>query len=314
MEGSYCKAGLAMFPEIVSLTCIEGAIAAYNQYPQPETYITPHVILTAETLPEYYRQTPLGWEINWEVVRRKLTLPVQIERENHRPATRLPRRIGLIVPFTEHEWYQNLTLLLKSYAGQYGIDLEIIDADQSVRDEIELRRRQIAQQAASLVEPGEVVLVDGGPIARYLAEELKQKKEMTVITNSVIVFETLNRTPGITLISTGGAVRYASQLMVGPTAEGALKELRADKLFLMVSGITLDFGLSHHPISEVTMKQAMIRSARQVILLADHTCFDAETGTLIAPLTAVHQIITDDALPPNIRLDLTKAGIQVMLV
>jgi DeoR/GlpR family transcriptional regulator of sugar metabolism len=314
MDGSYCKAALAMFPEIVSLTCIEGAIAAYNQYPQPENYITPHVVLTAETLPEYYRQTPSGWEINWDVVRRKLTLPVQIERENHHSMSRLPRQIGLIVPFTEHEWYQNLTALLKSYAGQYGIGLQIIDADQSVRDEIELRRRQIAQQAASLVEPGEVVLVDGGPIARYLAEELKQKKEITVITNSVIVFDTLNRTPGITLISTGGALRPTSQLMVGPTAEGALKELRADKLFLMVSGITLGFGLSHHPISEVTMKQAMIRSARQVILLADHTCFEAETGTQVAPLTVVHQIITDDALPPNIRLDLTKAGIQVMLV
>jgi DeoR family fructose operon transcriptional repressor len=226
----------------------------------------------------------------------------------------LPGRIGLIVPFTEHEWYQNLTVLLKSYAEQYGIGLQIIDADQNVRDEVELRRRQIAMKGATLVEPGEVLLIDGGPIARYLAEELKQKKDITVITNSVIVFDTLNRTQGITLISTGGAVRYASQLMVGPTAEGALKELRADKLFLMVSGITLGFGLSHHTISEVTMKQAMIRSAREVIVLADHTCFEAETGIQVAPLTVIHKLITDDALPPNIRLDLTKAGIQVVLV
>ncbi len=78
-----------------------------------------------------------------------------------------------------------------------------------------------------------------GPVACYLAEELKHKKDITVITNSVTVFDILNRTPGITLISTGGAVRYSSQILVGPTAEGALKELRTDKLFLMVSGITL---------------------------------------------------------------------------
>jgi DeoR family fructose operon transcriptional repressor len=76
-----------------------------------------------------------------------------------------------------------------------------------------------------------------------------------------------NRTPGIVLISTGGVVRYSTQALVGPTAENALKELRADKLFLMVSGITLDFGLSHHPIAEVTIKQAMIRSAREVYVL-----------------------------------------------
>jgi DeoR family fructose operon transcriptional repressor len=203
--------------------------------------------------------------------------------------------------------------LLKDYAEQYEISLQEIDADQNVRDEIEARRQQIARKAAAMVEATDVVLVDGGPIALYLAEELKQKREITVITNSVTVIDTLNHTPGITLISTGGAIRYNTQMMVGPTAEGALKELRADKLFLMVSGISLGFGLSHHTISEVTIKQAMIRSAREVILLADHTAFGAEVGIQVAPLKAVHKLITDDALPPSSRLDISKAGIQIVL-
>jgi DeoR/GlpR family transcriptional regulator of sugar metabolism len=312
--GSYCKAGLAMFPEIVSLTCIEAAIAAYNQQPQPENYVTPHVVLTAETLPDYYTYAPSGWELNLATVRSRLKIPIEIEREKSHPATSLPKQIGLIVPFSEHEWYKNLTVLLKAYAEKYGIGLQIIDADQNVRDEVDLRRRQIAIKAATLVEPGDVVMVDGGPIAHYLAEELKQKKEITVITNSVVVFDTLNHTPGITLISTGGAVRYSTQMLVGPTAEGALKELRSDKLFLMVSGITLDFGLSHHTISEVTMKQAMIRSAREVIVLVDHTAFGTEAGIQVAPLSAVHKFITDDALPSSIRLNISMTGIQFILV
>ena len=311
--GSYCKAGLAMFPEIVSLTCIEAAIAAFNQQPQPEIYITPHIVLTAVTLPEYYKQTGTGWELNWETVKHHLKIPIQIEREKQHSVTNMPKQIGLIVPFFEHEWYKNLTDLLKEYAGQYGIGLQVIDADQNVREEIDLRRRQIANKAAALVEPGDVILIDGGPIAFYLAEELKQKKEITVITNSVVVFDTLNRTPGIILISTGGALRYSTQMLVGPTAEGALKELRADKLFLMVSGITLDFGLSHDTISEVTIKQAMIRSAREVIVLADHTVFVAEVGIQVAPLKVAHKLITDDALPPSTRLDISKIGIQIVL-
>jgi len=310
---SYCKAGLAMFPEIVSLICVEAAIAEFDKQPQPENYITPHIVLSSATLPEYYKKTSKGWELNWETVRKHLKIPIQIEREKHHSVTNLPKRIGLIVPFIEHEWYKNLTALLKDYAEQYGISLQVIDADQNVRDEIDVRRRQIAHKAAALVESGDVVLVDGGLIAIYLAEELKQKKEITVITNSVTVFDTLNRTPGITLISTGGAVRYNTQMLVGPTAEGALKELRADKLFLMVSGISLDFGLSHHTISEVTIKQAMIRSAREVIVLADHTVFGAEVGIQIAPLKAAHLLITDDVLPPSTRLEISKAGIQIVL-
>jgi DeoR/GlpR family transcriptional regulator of sugar metabolism len=276
--------------------------------------VTPHVILTAETLPMYYTRTSSGWELNWDTVRSQLTLPIQLERERAQAVSRLPSQIGLIVPFIEHEWYTNLTSSLKTNAGLYGIGLQIIDGDQHVRDEVELRRHQIASKAADLVNPGEVVLIDGGPIARYLAEELKHKKDITVITNSVVVFDTLNRTPGFTLISTGGVVRFSSQLLVGPTAEGALKEIRADKLFLMVSGITLDFGLSHHNISEVSIKQAMISSAREVIVLTDSTSFGAEAFIQVAPLSVVNTLITDDALPPSIRLDISKAGIQIVLV
>lgn len=314
MADSYCKVGLAMFPEIVGLTCIEAAIAAYNRQPMPGKYVTPHVVLTAETLEQYYKRTPSGWELDWEAIRGRLNLPIQVEPGLPLSKTNLPHQIGLIVPFIEHEWYKKLTTLLKTYAGQYGIGLQVIDADQNIRDEVEIRRRKIAAKAASLVETGDVVLIDGGPIALYLAEELKLKKEITVITNSVIVFDTLNRAAGITLISTGGALRFSTQVLVGPTAEGALKELRADKLFLMVSGITLGFGLSHHNISEVTIKQAMIRSARDVILLADHTSFGEEAGIQVAPLTVVQTLITDDALPPSTRLDISKVGIQIILV
>jgi DeoR/GlpR family transcriptional regulator of sugar metabolism len=310
---SYCKAGLAMFPEIVSLVCIEGAITAFNSQTRLENYITPHVVLTPANLSKYYKHSGTGWELNWETVRKSLKIPVQIEREKTQHVTRLPKQIGLIVPFSEHEWYKNLTILLKKYAEQYGIGLQVIDADQNVRDEVELRRQLIAKKAASLVGAGEVVLVDGGPVGFYLAEELKQKTDLTIITNSVVVFDALNGTPGITLVSTGGTLRYSTQMLVGPTAEGALKELRADKLFLMVSGITMDFGLSHHTISEVTMKQAMIRSAREVIVLADHTAFGAEVGIQIAPLKSVQKLITDNALPPSVRLDISKAGIQIIL-
>jgi DeoR/GlpR family transcriptional regulator of sugar metabolism len=313
-EDSYCKIGLAMFPEIVSFTCIEAAIAAFNHKPVPVEYITPHVILTAKNLADYYSRTSTGWELNWGYARMYLEIPIKPESDTPHSNASLPSQIGFLIPFTEHDWYKNLTSQLKTYAGQYGIGVQVIDAEQNVRDEIEIRRRRIANKAVSLVEAGDVVLVDSGPMAVYLAEELKSRKEITIITDSVTVFDLLNPTPGITLISTGGTLRYSSQVMVGPTAEGALKELRADKLFLMVSGITLDFGLSHHTISEITMKQAMIRSAREVILLADHTSFGEEAGIQVAPLTAVHRLITDDALPPSVRLNISKLGVQIMLV
>jgi DeoR/GlpR family transcriptional regulator of sugar metabolism/ABC-type sugar transport system substrate-binding protein len=313
LADQYCKAGLAMFPEIVSLACIEAAIMAYNREPLPAKLVTPHVVLTKDALPEFYTREADGWRLNWETARARLSIPIPIDFQIDRERVKLPRQIGVTVPFSEHEWYKNLTAQICEYAARYKIDCQILEPDRSLRDEVDLRRRQIARLAAELVNPRDVVLLEGGEIAHYLAEELKQKQDITVITNSVTVLNTLNRTPGIVLISTGGAVRYSSQALVGPTAENALRDLRADKLFLTVSGITFEFGLSHTNISEVTIKQAMIRAAREVILLADHSSFGQESMVQVAPLNVVHKVITDDALPASVRLDLSKAGIQIIL-
>lgn len=312
-EKSYCKVGLAMFPEIVAQGCIDAAIGAFMGNQLPEQYITPHVILTPESLSDYYTRVDNGWQLNWESVHENLSLPQRLESGPCFKEVNAPIQIGLIIPFSEHEWYQELTHNLVEYANQCGANLHIIDADQNVQDEVEMRRMAIARKAASLIEPGNVILMDGGPMSVYLAEELRGKTDITVITNSMDVFNTLNPSPGIILISTGGAVRYSSQTLVGPTAESALKELRADKLFLMVGGISLDFGLSHTNISEVSIKQAMIRSAREIILLADHTSFSTESIIQVAPLSIVNILITDDALPSSIRLNLTKLGIRIIL-
>ena len=115
------------------------------------------------------------------------------------------------------------------------------------------------------------------------------------------------------LISTGGVLRQSSETLIGPTAEATLRELRADKLFLAVAGITLNFGLSHTSMAEVAMKQTMIRAAREVILLADHTVFGRESVMQIGPATLVNKLITDNALQADQRLELGKLGIEITI-
>jgi DeoR/GlpR family transcriptional regulator of sugar metabolism len=313
LAGEYCKAGLAMFPEIVGPTCVEAAILAYNHHPLPDQLITPFAVLTSQDLPTWYARSGAGWHLRGEVVGERLVIPLPLESAPLPGGARFPGRIGFVVPFKEHEWYQNLSTTMQVYASRYHIEFEIVDVQKSLEDEIDLSRRVIARCAAELVQPGDVILIDGGPLASYLAEALLGRESLTIITNSMPAFDILRENPENILLLTGGAFRSSSQVLVGPTAEGALRELRVDKLFLSVAGITLDFGLSHTHISEVTIKQAMIRSAREVILLADHTLFGQESFVQVAPLAVVHKLITDDALPASTRLDLTKMGVQVVL-
>ncbi len=312
LTGDYCKAGLAMFPEIVGRVCIDAAVSAFNHQPLPPELVTPHAVLTTKTLMDYYGCEEGEWALRWKRALADFELPILIKSDEV-SINQMPHRIGFIVPFSEHEWYQSLEKTMREYAASMRIEFEIVDVHQSLRDEVELSRREIAASAAELVIPGEVIIIDGGPNAVFLGEALLGKKGITVITNAIPVFDILRANPDITLLLTGGAYRFSSQMLVGPTAEGALRELRADKLFLNVSGISLDFGLSHTNISEVSIKQAMIRSAREVILLADHTFFGLKSTIQIASLNVVDRLITDEALPASIRLELTKLGIQIIL-
>ena len=263
MAGAYCKAGVAMFPEIVGPVLVESAIAAYRHHPLPAKLDMPFAILTCDTLTDFYSRTQSGWQLNPDVTRNSLVAPLDINRDAPAVPGGTPQRVGFLVRFMEHEWYRNLMAAMDAYAGRLGIEIVVVDAEQTLREEVELRRREIARYAAQQVTAGDVILIDGGPIACYLAEELMNHHGITVVTNASPVFDILRQNPEVILVSTGGALRRSSGMLVGPTAEATLRSLRAATLFLMVTGISLEFGLSHTDISEVTIKQAMIRSAHR---------------------------------------------------
>lgn len=314
VKGEWLQAGVCMFPEIVGTMCIESAISAYNHEPLPDQLITPYYIATPETITEIYTKTSKGWQLDWEHLPFKEDLPLPVYRRSSERTQTLPNRMGFIYTFVEHDWYKTMTAMMKEYTSRLGIQLELLDFEQTLKDELNLRRNEIARRAAREVNPGDTIFIDAGLFSKELAEQLSSHHNITVITNSLPVIETLKESQSdITLISTGGAFRRASQSFVGPTAENMLKEFRIDKLFLMASGVSKAFGISHPNISEVTIKQFMIHAAREIILLADNSCFQEEALIQVAPINVVHKIITDDALPPSIRLDLGALGISVIL-
>lgn len=310
-ESSYCKIALAMFPEIVGRTCVDAAIQVYRFGTLPEIIKTPYRVLTKESLSEFYTDKKTNWELRWESVSKKLNIPNILDVSQL--GSDLPNAIGVLIPFPEHEWYQNMVKEMEAYARECQTKLVVLDAELSLKDEMEFRKREIARRAAQEISPGDTVLIDGGVVTSHLAEFINKKTEITVITNSTEIFDVLEDNPGITLISTGGVYRRNSKALVGPTAEAFLQDIRVDKLFLTVSGVSFDFGLSYTNTSEVTIKQAMIRSAREVILLAEHTKFEQESFTLIAPIDVVDILITDNGLPASSRLELNKAGVDVII-
>lgn len=308
----FCQGGLAMFPEIVGRVCLEAAVVAYNHRALPSQLVTPFAVVEKQNLEKFYRKEGQDWKLRPEILH-SLELPLPIHNNKRRRHEKIPQRIGMVVSFLEHDWYKNLCASMTEYGNLFDIDIEFLDAEQTIKDEIEMRRREIARRAAREILPGEVVFIDAGPMAAYLADAICEKKDITVITNSMAVMECMKNRSDMTLIGTGGVLRLSSQAFVGPTAEHAIREMRVDHLFLSVTGVSVSFGLSHNNISEVTIKQTMIRSARRVVLLADHSMFENESTIQVAPLNVVHCLITDDALPASARVQISQIGIQVVV-
>ena len=204
-------------------------------------------------------------------------------------------------------------LLVRTHGGAVANVAEQ-DAAFGVREQSQPEEKEaIARVAASLVNPGETVILDAGTTTARLASHLHGKSGLTVITTSLHVLRELGGDDQVTLIATGGTVRQATLSFVGSWAEEMLSRFHADVLFLAATAIDLERGLFNSNVHEIGVKQQMVRSARKVILLADHTKFDNQSMCKFAALDAVDCIVTDHQIAPEIPIALRDHDIEVRL-
>lgn len=188
------------------------------------------------------------------------------------------------------------------------------DAAYGEREQSQSREKEaIACVAASLVKSGETVFLDAGTTTARLARYLHNTKDLTVITNSLYVLSELGAEEQVTLIATGGAVRQSTFSFVGSWAEQMVSRFHADRLFLAATAVDLERGLFNSNVYEIGVKQQMIRSAHEVVLLADHSKFGRRSTVKIAELDAVHCVVTDSEIPPDVPAALRAHSIDVRL-
>ncbi len=188
--------------------------------------------------------------------------------------------------------------------------------DPSIREKEQLHRREkmlIAGAAAAMVQKGQVVILDSGTTTTAIARALRQFQNLTIITNAVNIAAELAGST-IDVILTGGTLRKNSFSLVGPIAEDTLRHLNADLLFLAVDGFDVQHGLTTPNLLEAKVNRVMMEVAQRAVIVCDSSKFGRRSLSLIAPTSAVHEVITDHGIPkPELR-GLKKAGIEVTLV
>ncbi len=184
----------------------------------------------------------------------------------------------------------------KTYGGAIWGNSTKSDLSYTIRNKTNVEaKRAIADIAASLVRDGDHLLLDESSTSLFIARRLKEKKELTVITNSVEIVMELRDVPGWNVLSTGGVLRPGSLELGGPQCHRMLRSFHVDKLFLSCKGIDAAGGVTDSSEFHASTKQAMMASAGRSILSLDHTKFDKTSFVRIGELRAFQAVVTDCA-------------------
>ncbi|HEU4839889.1 MAG TPA: DeoR/GlpR family DNA-binding transcription regulator [Ilumatobacteraceae bacterium] len=169
----------------------------------------------------------------------------------------------------------------------------------------------VARHAASLVRPGQTVIVDGGTTALRLAEALDPDLAATVVTHSPTIAVALADHPRVDVLVIGGRLFKHSVVTCGALAAEAAAGIHADACFLGVTGVHPDAGLTTGDADEAAMKRTLAHRAADTYVLASSEKVGAVSPHRVLDLADVTSVITDDGADRRTLDALRAAGIDV---
>lgn len=173
------------------------------------------------------------------------------------------------------------------------------------------QKKRIGKAAANLIEDGEVIILDSGSTTFEIAANLN-KNDLTVITNDIKIAMELAHRPNISLIVAGGTLAKSVYTLIGPQTESFLSQIHVNKTFLGADAISLDHGITNRTMEEVPIKQAMIKAADEVIVVADNSKFNKKVFAHLCDLNEIDKLITDK-IDEKFKQKLSEMGVEVIL-
>lgn len=305
---SFLQAVIALFPEVVGRLTIDTIVRLWQGEDVSNAVVMPHRLITPGSIGEFYARVGRDWDLKSDCAD-ELLAPY-----GHAPAAAPPdRTISFAILYRTHEWYQNVNQAMRHRCSELGISLRNADWKDDFHDEIRELQRLIGKLAASYIDDGDSVMLDSGVTTEYMCSFLAVPQNLSVVTNSLSIFNRLRGLTSIELTLTGGRYNKSIDSLVGRGAQLTLGDLRVNKAFIVARGLSLEFGVSAVREAEAEIHRSMCHAARELVVLADHTLLDTDAKFHSFHLDEVDTIITDAGITPSQRHELTQRGIKVLV-
>jgi DeoR/GlpR family transcriptional regulator of sugar metabolism len=172
-------------------------------------------------------------------------------------------------------------------------------------------KRRIGQAAAAHVADHSTVLILGGTTTEAMLPFLGSVRGLTVLTNSLPVVNRLSQYSEIAIIVLGGVLRREEMSLLGHLTIAGLDEFGIDQVFSGAFGIDPEIGVTGTNLSETQTDRSLASSARELVMLADHSKLAQRGPARLVPASAVTTLITDDGADPDILDRFRAVGVTV---
>lgn len=203
----------------------------------------------------------------------------------------------------------------RAYGG--AISSEVVNA--SVEPAIETKRvthveakERVGRMAASLVKPGESIMLDSGTTTLQIARFLPDDEDLTVVTNDFDVLSVLVQKRKIKIVMLGGELRRRNMAFYGAQTVAALDDMLLDKVFLGVDGLDIERGVTTHHEPEAQLNRRMLETAREVIAVTDASKFGKICLHRIVEIGDLDALVTDTAAPDYIDEAAVRLGFRLL--
>ncbi|ACT05532.1 transcriptional regulator, DeoR family [Dickeya chrysanthemi Ech1591] len=174
-------------------------------------------------------------------------------------------------------------------------------------------KQAIARQAATLVQPGNAVVLDAGTTMLELARNLTHLP-LRVITADLQIALFLSEFKQIEVTIIGGRIDDSSQSCIGEHGRRLLRSVYPDIAFISCNSWSLEKGITTPTEEKAGIKQDLGMNASRRVLLADSSKYGAYSLFCVSPLSELTDIITDSALPPEVERQLRAQPFNLQLV
>lgn len=187
-------------------------------------------------------------------------------------------------------------LASKIYGGAVSRRSSALDLPYNVRVGVNVEEKEkISDLVAGYIRDGDRLMLDSSSTDIYVVKKLKNKKNLTIITNSVKILLELSDKPDFTVLCTGGSLKEGSLSLNGSSAEKMIGSYHVDCAVVSCKGIDMALGVTDSNEADGQIKQAMFASADKKILALDGGKFDNKSFVKLCDVKDLDMIITDSA-------------------